>query len=75
MNRTVSAIFENGILRPLQHIELDNGEEVEVLLLKKSEATAMETRSVISKIADLPLEGEIDDFSGADHDSILYRKP
>lgn len=31
--------------------------------------------SQIARIAALPLEGSADDFSGADHDQVLYGKP
>lgn len=74
MSRTVTAIFENGIIRPLQPVDLDNGEEVEVILLKKGEPSPVEASTILSDIADLPLEGDSDAFSGADHDDILYPK-
>jgi len=74
MSHTIPAVFENGIIRPLQHVELDNGEEVEVILLKKGDIDAAEARSILTRIAELPLEGLNEDFSGAEHDSILYPK-
>ena len=72
MNPTISAIFENGIFRPLQPVDLDNGEEVEVILVKRTESNASDARAVINRIAELPLEGASDQFSGSDHDAVLY---
>lgn len=74
MNQTIPAVIENGIIRPLSDIELTNGEEVEVIILPRGHATAGGAKKVLSEIAELPVEGATDDFSGADHDDILYPK-
>ncbi len=71
MSQTISAIFENGVIRPLEPVKLVNGEEVEVLLLDKAhDPTA--SRKLLAGIAKLPIEGKADKFSGEDHDRLLY---
>lgn len=74
MSESISAIFENGKFRPLSNVDLDEGEEVNVILLRKSDSDPVESRRILSRIASLPAEGSSDEFSGADHDTILYPK-
>jgi len=69
MSQTITAIFEDGVIRPLEEIELTNGEEVEVILVKKPQASPKESRKILSEIAALPVEGSNNGFSGEDHDS------
>ena len=71
MNNTITAIFENGMLRPLQPVDLHEGEQVEVFLVTKEHDPAR-SREILERIASLPQEGPVDRFSGTDHDSILY---
>ena len=72
MSHTNPAIYENGVIRPLEQIELTNGEEVEVILLKKKHTTPRKWAKILSEIAALPIEGDTDEFSGEDHDRVLY---
>lgn len=74
MSHTITAIFENGVIRPLENVELSNGEEVEVILLQKTKSDAKKSRHILTEIAELPLEGKTNGFSGQDHDEILYPK-
>ena len=74
MSHTIPAIFENGVFRPLEKVELDNGEEVEVILLDKADTGPQKSRDILAEIAALPMEGNTNGFSGADHDQILYPK-
>jgi predicted DNA-binding antitoxin AbrB/MazE fold protein len=74
MNESISAIFENGKFRPLSTVDLDEGEEVSVILLRKTDSDPAKSRRILSRIASLPVEGSGDEFSGADHDTILYPK-
>ena len=71
MSHTIPAIFENGVFRPLQKVELDNGEEVEVILLDRADTTPKRSREILTEIANLPMEGSTSGFSGEDHDQIL----
>ena len=74
MSHTISAIFENGVFRPLEKVELTNGEAVEVILLDRSETDPKRSREILTEIANLPMEGSTNGFSGQDHDQILYPK-
>jgi predicted DNA-binding antitoxin AbrB/MazE fold protein len=74
MSEPITAIFENGSFRPLSKVDLDEGEEVNVILLRKSDYDPAESNRILSRIASLPIEGSDDKFSGVDHDTILYPK-
>lgn len=74
MSHTISAIFENGVFRPLEKVELTNGEEVEVILLDRAETSPKRSLEILTEIANLPMEGSTNGFSGEDHDQILYPK-
>ncbi|MGB7160986.1 MAG: antitoxin family protein [Tepidisphaeraceae bacterium] len=73
MNRTINAIFENGVFRPTEPVALTNGSHVELTVRTDdvdavtSDGSALEP---LSRLAALPLEGDRDEFS--DHDAILY---
>lgn len=75
MNRTISAIFENGLFRPTEPVGLTDGARVELTVrtddAAPSNGSALEA---LSRMASMPIEGETDAFSGADQDSILYGK-
>lgn len=74
MSHTIAAIYENGVFRPLERVDLDNGEKVEVILLDRADASPQKSREILSAIAALPMEGNSNGFSGKDHDDILYPK-
>ena len=58
MNRTIRAVYESGVFRPLETVELDNGEEVEVILLDRAEPNSPQrSRDILAEIASLPMEG------------------
>jgi predicted DNA-binding antitoxin AbrB/MazE fold protein len=88
MSRTIPAIFDAGIFRPLQPVELAEGTRVEVALpvVKDVEANgelapevlACHQKAVaemLAEIESLPIEEPDDGFSGRDHDKILYGRP
>lgn len=74
MSHTIPAIFENGVFRPLEKVELTNGEAVEVILLDKADTDPRRSREILTELAKLPIEGNTNGFSGQDHDQILYPK-
>ena len=74
MSRSVTAVYENGVFRPLESVELDEGEEVEVLVDSVRPPSIETSRQILRRIASLPIESPDDGFSGADHDAILYPK-
>ena len=46
MIRTVDAIYENGLFRPLENVDLPNQERVRLLFLLESEAASDDDLSV-----------------------------
>ena len=88
MSRIISAIFDAGVFRPLEPVDLANGTHVEVQVptiekdksvdelppedLARQQAAIAE---FLSKMEALPDEGPDDGFSGRDHDKILYGAP
>jgi predicted DNA-binding antitoxin AbrB/MazE fold protein len=73
MTVTVEAIYEQGILRLSQPIPLAEGTHVQVTII--SPPVEFETKSpsqILKDIAAIPLQGKQDEFSGRDHDAILY---
>ncbi len=82
MNRTISAIFDAGVFRPLKPVELAEGTPVVVQVpeatppaelspaeLKQQQAAV---KKMLAEIESLPIEEPDDGFSGRDHDKILY---
>lgn len=74
MNLEVEAIYHNGAIHPLQPLELTEGERLEIVVRRQQTANSSKAAQILSEIALLPIEGKTDEFSGADHDEILYPK-
>ena len=75
MTRTVRAVYSQGVFKPAAPVPIADGTEVELTISPPSSAPAINGSGIIAaltRIAELPLEGSNDGFSGADHDSILY---
>jgi predicted DNA-binding antitoxin AbrB/MazE fold protein len=78
MTKEMEAIYEGGVLRPLEQLDLPEGSRLEVILISRDRSGDgnRTAASVLAEIAALPLEGPPAPFSGADHDSVLYpREP
>jgi predicted DNA-binding antitoxin AbrB/MazE fold protein len=88
MSRTIPAIFDAGVFRPLEPVDLADGTHVEVQVPKLVAGDAIpelgpeelaRQRAAIVKFLErmesLPDEGPNDGFSGRDHDKILYGAP
>ena len=75
MTKEIEAIYEHGIIRPLQSLELPEGSRLEVIVITHDQTKAHgNIAETLAEIAALPLEGKTDSFSGRDHDSTLYSK-
>jgi predicted DNA-binding antitoxin AbrB/MazE fold protein len=84
MSRTIPAIFDAGIFRPLEPVELAEGTQVQVQVPVPAEDTSAELtpeqlarqqaaiEGMLTEIESLPIEEPDDGFSGRDHDRILY---
>ena len=70
----LQAVFEGGVIRPLEPVDLAEGELIEVILLPRNGNAGVTATpaQILARIAALPREGAPDDFSGQDHDRILY---
>jgi predicted DNA-binding antitoxin AbrB/MazE fold protein len=77
----IRAIFENGVLRPLEPLSLAERQQVRVTVtpdvndisrLVADQRAAME--ELDSRLSALPDESLEDGFSSADHDDVLYRR-
>ena len=74
MMKEIEAIYERGVLRPVEPLELPEGSRLDVILVSrdKAEQNGVAAANSLAEIAELPLEGASDAFSGRDHDSLLY---
>jgi len=76
MTKTLKAVFENGVFRPVESVPFEEGELVEIVALSEKlengKTPGQVAYGALSAIAALPLQGADDGFSGADHDKILY---
>ena len=72
---TLEAVYEKGMLRLMQPIDLPEGTRVEITLVKSGSNFQQKTPAdILAAIASLPLEGDRNEFSGRDHDNVLYPK-
>jgi predicted DNA-binding antitoxin AbrB/MazE fold protein len=73
MTKEIEAIYEHGMIRPLQPLDLPEGSRLDVIVVTHEEArTNGSAAEILAEIAALPLEGDDDAFAG--RDSILYPK-
>lgn len=72
MSRQIQAVYEKGVLRPLEPLTLDEGEQLDVVLLTRHKEEGRDAARALAEVASLPLEGAGDQFSGAEHDRLLY---
>ncbi|AKG20723.1 antitoxin family protein [Calothrix sp. 336/3] len=70
MKITAQSIYEQGVLRLTEPIFLEEGTQVEVIVITQKSNSVEKTPAEIGAI---PLEGISNDgFSGREHDNILY---
>jgi predicted DNA-binding antitoxin AbrB/MazE fold protein len=67
METTIAAIYEKGLLRPLEPLGLNEGARVNIVVVDAAAAFAQ-----LAAIAALPLEIERDETAARDHDRYLY---
>jgi predicted DNA-binding antitoxin AbrB/MazE fold protein len=83
MSHTITAVFDAGVFRPLQPVDLAEGTHVQIDLPHPSEQAAelspeelarqrVAIEEMLAEIESLPIEEPDDGFSGRDHDKILY---
>jgi predicted DNA-binding antitoxin AbrB/MazE fold protein len=73
MTTTVAAIYEQGVLRLIQPLSLAEGTRVDVIVITQEPLAEGRTPAdILATIAALPMETGGEEFSGRDHDTILY---
>jgi predicted DNA-binding antitoxin AbrB/MazE fold protein len=73
MIKEIEAVYEHGMIRPLQPLKLAEGTRLNVILIAREQPKAPgNVAQVLAGIAALPLESTSDAFSGRDHDEVLY---
>jgi predicted DNA-binding antitoxin AbrB/MazE fold protein len=73
MTTTVEAVYERGVLRLAQPLSLAAGARAEVMVItREPTAEVKKPADILAAIATLPLEAGGEEFSGRDHDKILY---
>ena len=68
METTIAAIYEKGLLRPLEPLDLNEGTRVNIVVVDSAAAAFAQ----LAAIAALPLEIERDEAAARDHDRYLY---
>lgn len=75
MTKEIEAVYEHGMIRPLQPLELPEGARLDLIVItREGPKTNGNAAKILAEIAALPLEGPGDAFAGLEHDSILYPK-
>lgn len=75
MTKEIEAVYEHGIIRPLEPLELPEGARLDLIITTHEQPKANgNVAEILAEIAALPLEGPDDASSGREHDSILYPK-
>lgn len=75
MTMTVEAIYERGMLRLKEPISLEEGAHAEVIVITREPAHGNASAAeILANIAALPMEGDGEEFTGRDHDRVLYEK-
>ena len=72
MTTTVEAIYEQGVLRLIQPLSLAEGTRVDIIVMTREPAEGRTSADILAAIAALPMEVGGEEFSGRDHDKILY---
>lgn len=75
MNKEIEAVYEQGVIRPLQPLELPEGARLDLIVITHEQPKANgNAAQMLAEIAALPMETSSEEFSGREHDSILYPK-
>ena len=73
MTRAVSAVYEQGVLRLKEPVALADGADVEVIIITHDAVPlAEQAAAILEELAAMPMEQDDGEFSGRDHDAILY---
>ena len=69
----IEAVYEHGMIRPLQPLELPEGARLKLIIVPhEQQPLTRNATNIVTEIAALPVESTDDSFAGREHDSILY---
>jgi predicted DNA-binding antitoxin AbrB/MazE fold protein len=75
MTKEIEAVYEQGIIRPLEPLDLAEGTRLDLIVVTHEQPKANgNAAEILAEIAALPLEVANDAFAGREHDSTLYPK-
>lgn len=73
MTKEIEAIYEHGIIRPLEPLELPEGARLDLIITTHEQPKASgNAAEILAEIAALPLEGPGDAAPNREHDSMLH---
>jgi predicted DNA-binding antitoxin AbrB/MazE fold protein len=73
MTTRFEAVYEHGILRPTEPVSLEEGAKVEVIVVQPAiGSSGCKAAEILCEIAAMPMEPGGREFTGRDHDKILY---
>jgi len=73
MTKKIKAVYEQGMIRPLQPLRLREGTRLDLIVIAHDQAKSnCNAAEVLAEIAALPIEGSGEAFAAREHDSILY---
>lgn len=84
MSHSITAIFDSGVFRPLEPVELADGTRVQIQVPQSDRSSArglspdelaaqqVAINEMLAEIESLPIQEPDDGFSGRDHDKLLY---
>lgn len=72
----IEAIYESGVLRLLEPIDLAENTQVQVIVIPKEKTTHQKSpREILKEIADIPMEGKEEGFLGQEHEQFILNSP
>jgi predicted DNA-binding antitoxin AbrB/MazE fold protein len=76
MATRIDAIYEHGVFRPTEPVELAEGERVQIVVFSSGALpSASAAARILAEIAALPLETPRVETASRDHDRYLYGHP
>lgn len=72
MTTMIDAVYEGGVLRPVEPVDLDEGARVRLLVVRERQP-GKTPAEIMAEIAALPLETDREiETASRDHDRFLY---
>ncbi len=70
---TIEAVYEGGVLRPIEPVDLHEGARVQLLVVREQRPSQKTPAEILAEIAALPREGSAEvETASRDHDTYLY---